>query len=78
MGNHVMMLNLRKSKFVPGSVVVITGGSSGMGKELTYRYAERGAKIVITSRSLDKLEVIADDCNQRFPHSKVLAIRTNV
>ena len=78
MGNHVMMLNLRKSKYVPGSVIVITGASSGMGKELTYRYAERGAKIVITSRSIDKLQAIADECNERFPYSKVLSIKTNV
>lgn len=67
MGNHVMMLNLRKTKYVPDSVVVITGASSGMGKELTFRYAERGAKIVIASRSIDKLEEIADECNEKFP-----------
>lgn len=37
---------------IADSVVVITGASSGMGKEITYRYAERGCKIVIGSRNL--------------------------
>lgn len=67
MGNHVVMLKLRRSKYVPDSVIVITGASSGMGKELTFRYAERGAKIVIGSRSILKLEAIANECNERFP-----------
>ena len=69
MGNHVMMLNLRKSKYVPNSVIIITGASSGMGKELTYRYAERGAKIVTASRSVDKLQKIANECNETYPYS---------
>ena len=69
MGNHVMMLNLWKTQYVPDSVIIITGASSGIGKELTYRYAERGAKIVITSRRIDKLQHIAQQCNEQFPHS---------
>jgi hypothetical protein len=43
---------LSYQSFIADSVVVITGASSGMGKEITYRYAERGCKIVIGSRNL--------------------------
>lgn len=78
MGNHVVMLNLKKTKYVPESVIVITGASSGMGKELTYRYAQRGARIVIGSRSIDILKEIAEDCNARFPHSKVIPVKCDV
>ncbi len=46
---------------IEGKVVVITGGSSGLG-EATARYlAEKGAKIVLGARRLDKLEVIAKE-----------------
>lgn len=46
---------------IEGKVVVITGGSSGLG-EATARYlAEKGAKIVLGARRLNKLEVIADE-----------------
>ena len=53
MGNHTSMLKLKSSKFVPESSIIITGASSGMGKELTYRYAQRGCKILIASRKID-------------------------
>jgi len=41
---------------VADSVVVITGGLSGMGKEIAFRYAERGCKIVIGARKMNDLE----------------------
>jgi NADP-dependent 3-hydroxy acid dehydrogenase YdfG len=37
------------------SVIVITGASSGMGKELAFRYSARGCKVVIGSRNIEKL-----------------------
>ena len=40
---------------VANSVCVITGASSGIGRELTIKYAERGTRIVIGSRHLDEL-----------------------
>jgi hypothetical protein len=46
--------------FIADSVVVITGASSGMGKEITYRYAERGCKIVIGSRNLKELTAVSN------------------
>lgn len=46
---------------IADSVVVITGASSGMGKEITYRYAERGCKIVIGSRNLKELNAVRKD-----------------
>ena len=38
-----------------GKVVIITGGSSGMGKAMAKRFAKDGANVVITGRNLDKL-----------------------
>lgn len=36
-------------------VIVVTGGGSGLGKSMTKYFMELGAKVVITSRDLDKL-----------------------
>ena len=74
MGNHPLTLYARSNKFkrkgycksyafnyIAESVVVITGATSGMGRELAIRYAERGCKIVITSRSLPELKRVSND-----------------
>ena len=43
-----------------GKVVLVTGGSRGLGKEMVLAFAERGADVVITSRKLDNCEAVAD------------------
>lgn len=37
-------------------VVIITGGSSGMGKGMAKKFAADGARVIITGRTLEKLE----------------------
>ncbi|MDQ0155833.1 2,4-dienoyl-CoA reductase [Robertmurraya andreesenii] len=37
-------------------VVIVTGGSSGMGKHMAKRFAKAGAKVVITGRDKERLE----------------------
>lgn len=37
-------------------VIVVTGGGSGLGKAMTTYFLELGAKVVITSRNIEKLE----------------------
>jgi NAD(P)-dependent dehydrogenase (short-subunit alcohol dehydrogenase family) len=39
-----------------GKTVIITGGSSGMGKHMAKRFAEASANVVITGRSKERLE----------------------
>ncbi|PEA55390.1 2,4-dienoyl-CoA reductase [Bacillus pseudomycoides] len=45
-------------------VVVITGGSSGMGKGMAIRFAKEGARVVITGRTLEKLEETKKEIEQ--------------
>lgn len=41
-------------------VIVVTGGGSGLGKAMTKYFMELGAKVVITSRDLEKLQKTAE------------------
>lgn len=39
-----------------GKVVIVTGGSNGMGKYMAQKFAKEGAYVVITGRTIEKLE----------------------
>ena len=43
--------------------VWITGASGGIGKELAIQMAKAGAKIILTARSVDKLNAVKDSLN---------------
>nr|MDQ2831447.1 SDR family oxidoreductase [Chloroflexota bacterium] len=45
---------------IDGKVVAITGASSGIGEATALLLAERGAKVVLGARGLDRLEALAD------------------
>ncbi len=44
-----------------GQVIIITGGGSGLGKAMTTYFLELGARTVITSRNLEKLQKTAEE-----------------
>ena len=44
-----------------GLVAVVTGGSRGLGREMSLAMAARGADIVITSRKADACEAVAKE-----------------
>jgi retinol dehydrogenase 12 len=54
-----------------GKVVVITGGTSGLGKESAKKIAKMGATVAITGRSLEKLDQAAKDIKELVPSAKI-------
>ena len=59
-----------------GKVVLITGGSSGIGKSIALTYAEAGANVVVASRKQENLDKVAEEI--RALGSESLAIATDV
>lgn len=57
-------------------VAVITGASSGLGKQMTYAFAEQGADLVLIARRIEKLEEIKKELEKK--KVKVLTIKCDV
>lgn len=62
---------VRKKKAVrnfssEGQTVLITGASSGIGREFARIFAEHGFDLVLTARSEDKLKTIAGDLEEAY------------
>jgi NAD(P)-dependent dehydrogenase (short-subunit alcohol dehydrogenase family) len=52
-------VNVFRADLLKDKVIVVTGGGTGLGKAMALRFAELGARLVLTSRSLEHLEPTA-------------------
>jgi NAD(P)-dependent dehydrogenase (short-subunit alcohol dehydrogenase family) len=59
-----------------GKVVVVTGGSKGLGRAMALGFAERGADVVVASRKLGPCEEVADEVRARG--GRALAVACHV
>ncbi len=58
------------------NVVLITGASVGIGRELAFQLADQGAALALAARRQDALQEVAAQCRQRG--ARVLAVTTDV
>jgi NAD(P)-dependent dehydrogenase (short-subunit alcohol dehydrogenase family) len=59
-----------------GQVILVTGGSRGLGYQMVKAFAERGADVIIASRKLENCEAVAGEV--RVLGRKALAIGAHV
>src|SRR5512135_559290 len=58
------------------NVVIITGGSSGIGREVARQLAGQGAWLALAARTADRLDQAAAECRQRG--GRAVAVKTDV
>jgi NAD(P)-dependent dehydrogenase (short-subunit alcohol dehydrogenase family) len=54
-----------------GKVVMITGVSSGLGKQLASVLATKNATIVVAVRNIEKTQRVTDEINKNYPFAKL-------
>ncbi|MFK5878704.1 MAG: SDR family oxidoreductase [Flavobacteriaceae bacterium] len=54
-----------KDGSLDNQVIVVTGGGSGLGKAMTTYFLELGAKVVITSRNIEKLQAVKIELEEK-------------
>ncbi|MBL1074022.1 glucose 1-dehydrogenase [Nocardia sp. 2] len=60
-----------------GKVVVVTGGSRGLGREMVLAFAATGADVVIASRKIDSCDELATEVREKYG-VRALAVACNV
>ena len=61
-----------------GRVAVITGASSGLGKQMARGFAEQGADLVILARRLERLEELKAELEKEYEGIKILPVKCDV
>ena len=61
-----------------GKVALVTGSTKGIGEAIVHRFAEHGAKVVVSSRKADACEKVAGDINKARGKDVAAAIPCNI
>jgi len=70
--NHSFNESQNKLNGFKDKVVIITGASSGIGKAMALEFSSHGAKVVLASRSSDKLAEVANKIIEKGGESLVI------
>ena len=65
-----------RNRVGPGTIVVVTGASSGIGRATAHDFARRGATVVLAARSEEDLRTVVAECQEAGGHA--LAVPTDL
>ncbi|THE65299.1 glucose 1-dehydrogenase [Salinadaptatus halalkaliphilus] len=63
---------------VDGEVAIVTGSSSGIGREIATQFAADGVDVVVCSREQDNVDPVAEEINDADSPGEALAIECDV
>ncbi len=68
------MTDIPSNFALSGKVAIVTGATKGMGRAIVERFAQDGARVVVSSRSLDDCTRVCAELNQRYGNGQVVAV----
>ena len=63
---------------IKGSVVIVTGASSGIGEATARQFGQEGARVVLAARRIDRLESLAREIESLGTEAEALAVQTDL
>ena len=66
-----------KNELLKGRTALITGGTSGIGKAIASAFLNAGANVIITSRTKEKAESVANELGSNFPNQLSIGVELN-
>ena len=63
---------------IKGSVVIVTGASSGIGEATARQFGREGARVVLAARRLDRLEALAREIHEMGTGAEALVVQTDL
>ena len=61
-----------------GKVIIVTGGNSGLGYESVKAFAEKGAEVILASRSMERGETAKSDILTAVPDANIVVMQLDL
>ncbi len=63
---------------IKGKVVIVTGASSGIGEATARQFGQKGAKVVLAARRVDRLEALAQQISSMGTGAETLVVQADL
>jgi len=74
----IALLSCKQKKTLAGKAVLVTGGASGIGREIAFSLAEKGCNVVIADINAELLEKTINELKKIFDHLKFFGFKVDV
>ena len=63
---------------ITGEVALVTGSSTGIGRAIAERFADKGVDVVVSSRDQDAVDAVAEDINDSAAAGRAIGIECDI